>query len=167
LKETTESVHEGSSADSTPVTPAAPSHNPAASSDNSEEHGQPEASATVSPATSKTGSVEAPSAGKGPTTKPSGKGTEPALRGDANIRVPVHVLDRLMNLAGELVLGKNQLLQTIASNDTQMLDSVGARMDQVTSELQETIMQTRMQQVGTVFNKFTRIVRDLSNMLNK
>jgi len=104
---------------------------------------------------------------KEPVNNAGNKGNEHAARADASIRVPVSVLDRLMNLAGELVLGRNQLLQTIASNDTQMLDSVGARMDQVTSELQETIMQTRMQPVGTVFNKFTRIVRDLSNMLNK
>ena len=110
----------------------------------------------------------AASVSKEPPTKPVSKAAgESTPRADANIRVPVPVLDRLMNLAGELVLGRNQLLQTIASNDTQMLDSVGARMDQVTSELQETIMQTRMQPVGTVFSKFTRIVRDLSNMLNK
>ncbi len=110
----------------------------------------------------------AESVSKEPPSKPVSKATgESTPRADANIRVPVPVLDRLMTLAGELVLGRNQLLQTIASNDTQMLDSVGARMDQVTSELQETIMQTRMQPVGTVFNKFTRIVRDLSNMLNK
>ena len=120
-------------------------------------------------APSKAASSEPPAeaASKSAATKPGSKANEHAARGDANIRVPVSVLDRLMNLAGELVLGRNQLLQTIASNDTQMLDSVGARMDQVTSELQETIMQTRMQQVGTVFNKFTRIVRDLSSMLNK
>jgi two-component system, chemotaxis family, sensor kinase CheA len=79
----------------------------------------------------------------------------------------VAVLDQLMNLAGELVLGRNQLLQTIASNDSRMLELVGTRLNQVTSELQETIMRTRMQPVGNVFNKFTRIVRDLSNMLNK
>lgn len=118
------------------------------------------------PVATPTSSV-ATSENKTQTNKNSSKAPEHAIRGDANIRVPVSVLDRLMNLAGELVLGRNQLLQTIASNDTQMLDSVGARMDQVTSELQETIMQTRMQPVGTVFNKFTRIVRDLSGMLNK
>ena len=72
-----------------------------------------------------------------------------------------------MNLAGELVLGRNQLLQTIASGDTRMLEMVATRLDQVTSELQGTIMQTRMQPVGNVFNKFTRIVRDLSRTLGK
>ena len=72
-----------------------------------------------------------------------------------------------MNLAGELVLGRNQLLQTIASGDTRMLEMVATRLDQVTSELQGTIMQTRMQPVGNVFNKFTRVVRDLSRTLGK
>lgn len=86
---------------------------------------------------------------------------------ETNIRVAIAVLDRLMNLAGELVLSRNQLLQTLEQQDARMLESVGARIDQVTSELQETIMQTRMQPVGNVFNRFTRVVRDLSNTLGK
>ncbi len=86
---------------------------------------------------------------------------------EANVRVSVSVLDELMNLAGELVLGRNQLLQTIATGDTRTLEMVATRIDQVTSELQGTIMQTRMQPVGNVFNKFTRVVRDLSRTLGK
>jgi two-component system chemotaxis sensor kinase CheA len=86
---------------------------------------------------------------------------------DTNIRVSVTVLDRLMNLAGELVLARNQLLQNVGAEDHGLLDSVAARVNQVTSELQETIMQTRLQMVGTVFNKFPRVVRDLSQSLGK
>lgn len=86
---------------------------------------------------------------------------------ELNIRVPVTVLDRLMNLAGELVLGRNQLLQAIGSADQAALESAAAGMDQVTSELQEAIMQTRMQPIGNVFGKFPRIVRDLSAKLGK
>ncbi|HET6425418.1 MAG TPA: chemotaxis protein CheA, partial [Planctomycetaceae bacterium] len=86
---------------------------------------------------------------------------------EANIRVAVAVLDRLMNLAGELVLSRNQLLQTLGSGDARALDSVANRIDQVTTELQETIMQTRMQPIGNVFGKFTRVVRDLSKTLGK
>lgn len=86
---------------------------------------------------------------------------------ETNIRVSVGVLDRLMNLAGELVLGRNQLLQTINNSDTISLQAVAARLDQVTSELQEAIMQTRMQPIGNVFSKFPRIVRDLSARLGK
>ena len=72
-----------------------------------------------------------------------------------------------MNLAGELVLGRNQLLQTIAGEDLSAIETVSGRIDQVTSELQEAIMQARMQPIGNVFNKFTRIVRDLSTKLKK
>lgn len=86
---------------------------------------------------------------------------------ELNIRVPVTVLDRLMNLAGELVLGRNQLLQTIENGDRAALESAAAGLDQVTSELQEAIMQTRMQPIGNVFGKFPRIVRDLSAKLGK
>jgi two-component system, chemotaxis family, sensor kinase CheA len=94
------------------------------------------------------------------------KAPSPMAAGDANIRVSVGVLDSLMNLAGELVLARNQLLQTVGSSDSG-LNSVAARLDQVTSELQEAIMQTRMQAVATVFGKFPRVVRDLSNQLGK
>lgn len=87
---------------------------------------------------------------------------------ESNVRVNVAILDRLMNLAGELVLGRNQLLQSINSHcDHDHLSAVAARLDQVTSELQEAIMQTRMQPVGAVFNRFPRVVRDLSAKLRK
>ncbi len=86
---------------------------------------------------------------------------------DANIRVAVSVLDRLMNLAGELVLGRNQLLQTLGSGDLRAIESVSGRIDQITTDLQETIMRTRMQPVGNVLGKFTRVVRDLSRQLGK
>jgi two-component system chemotaxis sensor kinase CheA len=81
--------------------------------------------------------------------------------------VQVGVLDRLMNLAGELVLGRNQLMQTINANDKSGLDSVAARLDQVTTELQEAIMRTRMQPIGAVFSRFPRVARDLSSKLGK
>ncbi|MBN2581324.1 MAG: chemotaxis protein CheW [Pirellulales bacterium] len=86
---------------------------------------------------------------------------------DTSIRVTVAVLDQLMNLAGELVLSRNQLMQTVNSKESRNLDMIAARVDQVTSELQETIMQARMQEIGTVFNKFPRVVRDLCASLGK
>jgi two-component system, chemotaxis family, sensor kinase CheA len=89
------------------------------------------------------------------------------LATDANIRVAVSVLDRLMNLAGELVLGRNQLLQTLGGGDLRAIESVSGRIDQITTDLQETIMRTRMQPVGNVLGKFTRVVRDLSRQLGK
>ncbi|PIE57635.1 MAG: hybrid sensor histidine kinase/response regulator [Desulfobulbus propionicus] len=88
-------------------------------------------------------------------------------KADTSIRVTISLLDQLMNLAGELVLSRNQLLQTITSGDVRNAEAVGQRIDLVTSELQEAIMLTRMQPIGNVFNKFPRVVRDLSKKLNK
>lgn len=97
--------------------------------------------------------------------RPAARRTTP----EASIRVGVRVLDRLMNLAGELVLSRNQLLRTIGNSRTRTaaLDSIAAGLDQVTTELQETIMQTRMQPIGNVFGKFPRVIRDLSSQLGK
>ncbi|MBU0943477.1 MAG: chemotaxis protein CheW [Proteobacteria bacterium] len=86
---------------------------------------------------------------------------------ETSIRVHVSLLDSLMTLAGELVLSRNQLLQTISSNDVRNAEVVGQRIDLITSELQEAIMLTRMQPIGNVFNKFNRVVRDLSTKLSK
>nr|MDJ0624575.1 chemotaxis protein CheA [Desulfocapsaceae bacterium] len=87
--------------------------------------------------------------------------------GETSLRVHVSLLDQLMNLAGELVLSRNQLLQTIGSEDYRSAETVGQRIDLITSELQEAIMLTRMQPIGNVFNKFPRVVRDLSGKLKK
>jgi len=86
---------------------------------------------------------------------------------DTSLRVHVSLLDSLMTLAGELVLSRNQLVQTIMSNDHRLLEVAGQRIDMITTELQEAIMFTRMQPVGNVFNKFQRIVRDLARNLSK
>ncbi|HYO24650.1 MAG TPA: chemotaxis protein CheW [Lacipirellulaceae bacterium] len=86
---------------------------------------------------------------------------------EGSIRVQVGVLDSLMNLAGELVLGRNQLLQSVNAEGHAGLEAVAARLDQVTTELQEAIMRTRMQPIGAVFSRFPRVVRDLSNKLGK
>lgn len=95
--------------------------------------------------------------------------TKKLAQPEATIRVGVRVLDRLMNLAGELVLSRNQLLRAIdnRSNDESGLSPIAAELDQVTTELQEAIMQTRMQPIGNVFNKFPRVLRDLSAQLGK
>jgi two-component system chemotaxis sensor kinase CheA len=105
------------------------------------------------------------------TTKPSPnkvkKTKSTPQKAETSIRVTVSLLDQLMNLAGELVLSRNQLLQAIISDDIRNAEAVGQRIDIVTSELQEAIMLTRMQPIGNVFNKFPRVVRDLSKMLGK
>ncbi|MEQ1827118.1 MAG: chemotaxis protein CheW [Pirellula sp.] len=86
---------------------------------------------------------------------------------DSIVRVNVALLDRLMNLAGELVLSRNQLLLAVSNGVREGLENIASRVDQVTSELQETIMQTRMQPIGTIFSRFPRVVRDLSAKLSK
>ncbi len=94
------------------------------------------------------------------TTKPA-PGIQPTPA-QTSLRVNVNLLDSLMTLAGELVLSRNQLLQGITSDNTRALETAGQRINMVTSELQEAIMRTRMQSISNVFNKFPRVVRDLS-----
>ncbi|MBI5062462.1 MAG: chemotaxis protein CheW [Desulfatitalea sp.] len=86
---------------------------------------------------------------------------------ETSLRVHVSLLDQLMTLAGELVLSRNQLLQSMGSSDKRGSEVAGQRIDLITSELQEAIMLTRMQSIGNVFNKFPRVVRDLSCTLGK
>jgi two-component system chemotaxis sensor kinase CheA len=81
---------------------------------------------------------------------------------DSTIRVDVSLLDQLMNLVGELVLARNQILQfTNASQETGLL-ATSQRLNLITTELQEGVMKTRMQPIGNIWNKFPRVVRDLS-----
>ncbi len=86
---------------------------------------------------------------------------------EETIRVNVGVLEQLMNLAGELVLGRNQLRASIAQKNSRALAAADQRINQITSELQDVIMQTRLQPIGNVFSKFPRVVRDLSAALKK
>ncbi|MGB3212361.1 MAG: chemotaxis protein CheW [Desulforhopalus sp.] len=118
----------------------------------------------VAPSTRQVASVS-PQAG--PDSAASKDQQTPPAKAEASLRVHVSLLDSLMNLAGELVLSRNQLLQTIGSDDLRNAEAVGQRIDLITSELQEAIMLTRMQPIGNVFNKFPRVVRDLSKKLNK
>ncbi len=85
----------------------------------------------------------------------------------ASVRIPVAQLEVLMSLAGELVLTRNELLQKVQNLNTSDINDAAQRVDSITSELQEAIMVTRMQPVGTVFNKFKRIVHDMSISLGK
>ncbi|WP_025322180.1 hybrid sensor histidine kinase/response regulator [Deferrisoma camini] len=85
---------------------------------------------------------------------------------ETSIRVHVSLLENLMTLAGELVLSRNQLLQAVTTGAAGV-DRIAQRIDLITSELQETIMLTRMQPVGKIFGKFPRVVRDLARKLGK
>jgi two-component system chemotaxis sensor kinase CheA len=92
-----------------------------------------------------------------------------ASAGMDSIRVRINLLDQLMNLAGELVLGRNQLLQKMSarSDEVQGLNSILHDLDRVTSEVQEAVMQTRMQPMGSLFSRFHRVVRDLARGMGK
>lgn len=84
-----------------------------------------------------------------------------------SLRVNITLLDTLMTLAGELVLSRNQLMQGVSASNARATEQSSQRIDMITSELQEAIMRTRMQPISNVFNKFTRVVRDLSKDLGK
>jgi len=81
------------------------------------------------------------------------------------IRINIDILDKLMSYAGELVLIRNRQLKTFIENEN--YNSLTQNLDTLTSKIHETIMQTRLQPIGNVFNKFPRIVRDLSKKLDK
>ena len=90
----------------------------------------------------------------------------PALS-DSNIRVDVSLLDKLMNLVGELVLARNQILQfSSTQQDTSFLNT-SQRLNLITTELQEGVMKTRMQPIGNIWSKFPRVVRDLATACEK
>ncbi len=86
---------------------------------------------------------------------------------DANIRVGVGLLDKLMDLVGELVLTRNQILQFNTEREDPALNATSQRLNLITSELQEGVMKTRMQPIGTVWNQLPRVVRDISVSLGK
>jgi two-component system chemotaxis sensor kinase CheA len=83
------------------------------------------------------------------------------------LRVNVNLLENLMNLASEMVLSRNQLQNAIQRSDMQAIKTSSQRVSLTTSELQETIMLTRMQPIGNILNKFPRVVRDLASANNK
>ncbi|MEE9312597.1 MAG: chemotaxis protein CheA, partial [Planctomycetota bacterium] len=106
--------------------------------------------------------VEKPAVKAAKKEEPTGTKTKEGVTIESSIRIDVTLLDKLMNLVGELVLARNQIVQfTQLSEDNGIVGS-GHRLSLVTTELQENIMKTRMQPIGTVFSKFPRIIRDLA-----
>lgn len=104
-----------------------------------------------------------------PTTESSNNSSKPVESADSTVRVNVSVLDRLMNLIGELVLARNQMVQIVKSSRDASVNTQAAcqRLSLVTSDLQEQIMKTRMQPVARVFEKIPRLVRDLCQQTGK
>jgi two-component system chemotaxis sensor kinase CheA len=96
-------------------------------------------------------------------------GQSPEIIMEDSIRVNVGLLNDLLNLAGEMVLWRNQLLRIIQDTDkpASQLEVVAKGIDELTTKLQKKVMKTRMQPIANVFNKFPRIVRDLSRKMDK
>jgi two-component system chemotaxis sensor kinase CheA len=84
---------------------------------------------------------------------------------ESSLRVDVTLLNRMMNLVGELVLTRNQVLQATAADPSMTL--LSRRLDMVTADLRENVMKARMQPVSNIFSKMPRIVRDLSQILGR
>ncbi|WP_208356542.1 chemotaxis histidine kinase/response regulator CheAY2 [Helicobacter pylori] len=137
-----------------------------------------EAKQEVSP-TKETPKTETPKAPKTETKAKAKADTEenkaPSIGVEQTVRVDVRRLDHLMNLIGELVLGKNRLIRIYSDVEERYdgekfleeLNQVVSSISAVTTDLQLAVMKTRMQPVGKVFNKFPRMVRDLSRELGK
>ncbi|RVZ06795.1 hybrid sensor histidine kinase/response regulator [Helicobacter pylori] len=132
----------------------------------------------VTPA-KETPKTETPKAPKTETKAKAKADTEenkaPSIGVEQTVRVDVRRLDHLMNLIGELVLGKNRLIRIYSDVEERYdgekfleeLNQVVSSISAVTTDLQLAVMKTRMQPVGKVFNKFPRMVRDLSRELGK
>jgi len=81
---------------------------------------------------------------------------------DSTIRVDVGLLDKLMNLVGEMVIARNQVMQYSSTLEDNSFIGTVQRLNLLTTELQVNVMKTRMQPIGNVWSKFPRVVRDLS-----
>jgi two-component system, chemotaxis family, sensor kinase CheA len=90
-----------------------------------------------------------------------------AKSGNQSIRVTVDTLEQLMTMVSELVLTRNQLMEIVRRHEDSEFKTPLQRLSNVTAELQEGVMKTRMQPIGNAWQKLPRIVRDLSNELGK
>lgn len=111
-----------------------------------------------------------PAAGPVPTVASDGDTASKSSKvsvADLSIRVNVNVVDSLMNLVGELVLTRNQLLQLARGDEESKYAAPITLLNRVTTDLQEGVMKTRMQPIGNAWNKLPRLVRDLSQVTNK
>ncbi|CTQ72547.1 hybrid sensor histidine kinase/response regulator [Roseibium alexandrii] len=140
------------------------------SAENEAQEEQPEEIEAPAPAAAKAPEkpAEAKPAAK---AKPSGEGGEKKSSGggvsNQSIRVAVDTLEHLMTMVSELVLTRNQLLEIVRRHEDSEFKVPLQRLSNVTAELQEGVMATRMQPIGNAWQKLPRIVRDLSQDLEK
>ena len=109
--------------------------------------------------------VEADGDGTKPRVQGTGMGAGIGTAAESTLRVDVTLLNRMMNLVGELVLTRNQVLQATSADPNMTL--LSRRLDMVTADLRESVMKARMQPVSNIFSKIPRIVRDLSQSLGR
>lgn len=131
-------------------------------SGSADEEAAPAAAASPSAAAQ----ASAPSANEKQAAAPR-EDKSPANVVEASIRVDVPVLDSLMNLVGELVLARNQIVEYVGAHENTQVVAAAQRLNLITSELQEGVMQTRMQPIHSVWAKLPRVVRDLSRACGK
>ncbi|MDX8413510.1 MAG: chemotaxis protein CheW [Mariprofundales bacterium] len=126
----------------------------------------------------KQGEVKAPEAAAAPlpvpvkqsATKKAGPPAAQPQRKPASagsVRVDVELLDELMNQVGELVLTRNRLMQMVTSSGSMELMRMGRDVDQITEQLQEKLLRTRMQSIQTIWSSVPRIARDIGKQLEK
>jgi two-component system chemotaxis sensor kinase CheA len=110
-------------------------------------------------------SVQEP--GKNPAPQTESSETRNHSASESSIRVDVGLLDKLMNLVGELVLARNQVLQFTSQSTDSAFTATSQRLNLITTELQGSVMKTRMQPIGNIWGKLPRVVRDLSASCGK
>jgi len=93
--------------------------------------------------------------------------TNKAPTPESNVRVDTRLLDKIMNMVGELVLVRNRLVRLGGSGEDEEMTKALGTLDMVTADLQMSVMKTRMQPVKKVFGRFPRLIRDLSRTLKK
>jgi two-component system chemotaxis sensor kinase CheA len=86
---------------------------------------------------------------------------------DASVRIHVDLLDKLMSIAGEIVLARNQILQYSQRQGDPSFQNTCRQLNLITTELQEHVMKTRLQPVATVLGRFPRLVRDAASACGK
>lgn len=97
----------------------------------------------------------------------SGSSERSSSLADSTVRIDVELLNKLMNLVGELVLARNQILQFSSTTEDVSVIAASQRLNLITTELQEGVMKTRMQPISNAWSKLPRVVRDLSSSCNK
>ena len=109
----------------------------------------------------------APPATDSASKQSSGSSERSTSLADSTVRIDVELLNKLMNLVGELVLARNQILQFSSTAEDVSMIAASQRLNLITTELHEGVMKTRMQPISNAWSKLPRVVRDLSSACRK